>query len=130
MEKWLVISAEDLSQFYEGRRLGDGKYVAYCPLCASNSETLYITDGRKGTLIYCHSGCDKEEILKEHDIQLFQLFVNQKSKPKLPYDPTDDLIAVEIIRANRNEITSESDIAWAYSVKERLIAHNHWKPKL
>tara|TARA_R110001606_G_scaffold329549_1_gene476790 strand:- start:182 stop:580 length:399 start_codon:yes stop_codon:yes gene_type:complete len=129
-----LIEAAALSEFFEGRRIGEGKYLSLCPLCSSKSETLYLTDGRKGTLIYCHSGCDKEDVLAEVGLKLQDLFSNSHTFVKPPYDPAEDLHRVDIIRSfikekkEKGEPIRESDVVFANSVKARLKSHNCWKP--
>jgi hypothetical protein len=124
--------AEALSQFYNARRLGEGKYTAVCPVCDSTSQTLYLTDGRKCTLIYCHSGCTKEQVLAAVGLKVSDLFANDMPYKRPPYDPKDDLANMVIIRAGiindrlDGRECSDSDKVWIKGVVNRLKSNDCW----
>ena len=76
-----VLKARELAQrFDHARELGEGRWVARCPV-HDRGQNLYITDGDSGkTLMYCQSGCDNVEILKKVGLTWRDLFSGDAPK--------------------------------------------------
>ncbi len=115
-----MLKASDLAARCENaRELREGRWVAQCPVHKSGNN-LYISDGEKQTLFFCHSGCDKGEILEALGLTWRDLF--GKSAAKRLYDPGNDATAILIYRkdAALNKKISRSDAVFINAAGKRL----------
>jgi len=122
-----VYKANDIAQLMpRHRRLGEGRYVAQCPVHMGSDDNLYITDGDKGTLLYCHSACAKRDILEAIGLSWKDLFLTSKSKP--PYNPSDDVTTMLIYRAHIKQDArpvTRKDAIVVNSAQARLHRHGY-----
>lgn len=49
-------------------------YIACCPAHDDNNPSLSITEKDGRILMYCHAGCDIEDICSALDIKVYNLF--------------------------------------------------------
>ena len=115
-----MLNARDLaSRLEKVRELRDGRWVGQCPVHQSGNN-LYVSDGDKQTLFFCHSGCDKNEILKAIGLTWRDLF--GKSAPKRIYNPADDAISILIYRTDAalGKKISNSDARFINAAGKRL----------
>ena len=122
-----MISAEQLANAFQGsRQLKPGRYVTRCPIHNGGSENLYITDGDKGTLIFCHAGCETKEILSTVGIGLKDLYSTKA--PRRFYDPSDDVITMLIYRSHvaSGQKVSNGDARFVNGVSSRLRKNGYF----
>ena len=115
-----MIRASDLcSRLNRARELGEGRWVAQCPV-HQGGDNLYVTDGDKGTLFFCHAGCKKEEILQAIGLTWRDLFTGKA--PRKIYDPSGDAMTLLIYRADvaLGKNISSSDMRWVNAAGARL----------
>ncbi len=76
-----MLKARELAQLFDhARELGEGRWVARCPV-HDRGQNLYITDGDSGkTLMYCQSGCSNVDILKKVGLTWRDLFSGDAPK--------------------------------------------------
>ena len=91
-----MIKAEELaSSIPNSRKIAEGRYVAQCPV-HGGGDSFYISDGDKGTLLYCHAGCSVHSILKALDLNWQDLFGQPGVRRK--YDPSNDALVMALYR--------------------------------
>lgn len=56
------------------------KAQGFCPCHDDKNASLSITMGRKCTLLYCHAGCRKEDIVQAAGLQMQDLFYDEKPR--------------------------------------------------
>lgn len=64
---------EILSYFQVKRRSGD-KAQCICPAHNDHSPSLTISKGEKGTVLYCHAGCETADVLKAVGLKMSDLY--------------------------------------------------------
>jgi hypothetical protein len=69
-----MTSAELLSFFDHVRPRGPGRWSARCPAHDDRSPSLSITEGERGLLLKCWSGCSIHEICRSLGIEQRELF--------------------------------------------------------
>ena len=120
-----MLEARELAQLFDhARELGEGRWVARCPV-HDRGQNLYITDGDSGkTLMYCQSGCSNVEILKKVGLTWRDLFSGDA--PKRPYDSFDDHNTLLFYRqglANGEKNMNPAFVKQAGIAQERLRKH-------
>ena len=122
-----MLKAEELANAFPGsRELKPGRWVTRCPVHDGGSQNLYITDGDKGTLIFCHAGCETREILSTVGIGLKDLYSTKT--PRRFYDPSDDATAMLIYRAHvaAGKRVRKSDARFVHGVSARLRRNGYF----
>lgn len=56
------------------------KAQGFCPCHDDKNASLSITMGRKCTLLYCHAGCRKEDIVQAAGLQMQDLFYDERPR--------------------------------------------------
>lgn len=64
----------------------DNGYIACCPAHDDNHPSLSITEDDGKILIYCHAGCDIEEICEALDISVKDLFTDEEDDYEWEFD--------------------------------------------
>jgi hypothetical protein len=101
--------ASELSSLLRGKRIGQGKYQAKCPAHDDRNPSLSIRDGKKGVLIQCWGGCEKEAVLEACGLKFSDLFYDNGLTNR------KDIEAARILReqteavnqAKRRELTKQ-----------------------
>ena len=122
-----MLKAEELANAFPGsRQLKPGRWVTRCPVHDGGSQNLYITDGDKGTLIFCHAGCETQEILATVGIGLKDLYATKA--PRRLYDPSNDVTAMLIYRAHvaAGKHVSNTDAKFVNGVSSRLRKNGYF----
>jgi|TARA_R110000823_G_scaffold203849_2_gene334879 hypothetical protein len=115
-----VLTASDIApSFDHARELGEGRWVSQCPV-HKGGQNLYITDGRKGTLIFCQAGCDTADVLDQIDLSMRDLYLDRA--PIKFYDPENDATAMQIYQAavRRGEKLGDTDAIFINTASRRL----------
>lgn len=81
------MTAAQLAQLLNGRKVGRGKYLAKCPAHGDDHASLAISDGEQGVLVYCWAGCDTRDVVAALGLKLSDLFYSRVS-PAVRYEMT------------------------------------------
>jgi hypothetical protein len=66
---------ENVLAHFEGARKVGKEYQALCPAHADSKPSLSIGEGDGGKIVlYCHAGCETEEVLKQAGLRMSDLF--------------------------------------------------------
>lgn len=65
-----------LSQLDKVKKCGNG-YIACCPAHDDNRPSLSVKEDDGKILLYCHAGCEIEEICEALDISVRDLFTEE-----------------------------------------------------
>ena len=119
-----MIDAQQISELIDGKRIGDGRYRGKCPV--HGKDHFYVTDGDRGTMMFCHAGATFSELCEALGIKTTDCFPGEYTPP--PYNPQADMTAVTLaavdLRAGRT--LSDSDISFVNKAKARLKKNNQW----
>jgi hypothetical protein len=122
-----MMSAEQLASGFDSpREIKPGRWTTRCPVHDGKSRSLYISDGKKGTLVYCQAGCSTAEILAKIGLKFRDLY--DKLGAKKLYDPSGDAIAMLIYRAwagDKKKI-SPRDAKFIFRTQARLRDHGYF----
>src|SRR5436190_6297763 len=64
-----------------------GWWRATCPAHGSRADTLALTDAQDGLRVYCHAGCQPEDILAA--LRRLELLVDESGGSGVPPDPAE-----------------------------------------
>ena len=115
-----MLTASDIApSFDHARELKEGRWVTQCPV-HQGGQNLYISDGRKGTLIFCQAGCDTADVLDQIGLSMRDLYLDRA--PRKFYSPENDAIAMLIYQATikRGEKLTDKDALFVNTVSRRL----------
>ena len=115
-----VLTANEIAlSFDHARELKEGRWVSQCPV-HQGGQNLYITDGRKGTLIYCQAGCSTADVLDQIGLTMRDLYLDRG--PIKFYDPENDKTAMLIYQAavSRGEKLGDADAIFINTTSRRL----------
>jgi hypothetical protein len=62
-----------LAKQLKGKRNGDG-WMCRCPAHRDKQASLKVSSGQKGTIVFCHAGCDIDKLCAALNITKQQLF--------------------------------------------------------
>jgi len=77
-----MTSAELLSFFGHVRLRGPGRWLACCPAHEDREPSLSISEGERGHLLHCFSGCALADICRSIGLAERDLFYAQASDPQ------------------------------------------------
>ncbi|HUF75364.1 MAG TPA: AAA family ATPase [Longimicrobiales bacterium] len=66
-------TAEVLERLQGVKRAGSG-WMARCPAHEDRTASLSVSEGREGTVLYCHAGCNQEAVVSAMGCELRDLF--------------------------------------------------------
>jgi len=121
-----------LSHFTKVRQMKPNHWMACCPAHDDKTPSLSITERPDRTLIYCHAGCEAEDVLKKADLSWSDLYRNQfkaayeqaaHKRIKVDIDPLDvekRVLAIAKARIDQGIEMSIDDRARVALAVERL----------
>lgn len=81
--------SELISRFPKVRKIADG-FMVSCPAHADKNPSLHISEKGGKLLLFCHAGCDTDEILAKVGVKKADLFLEQANcEPEAIYPYTD-----------------------------------------
>jgi len=100
-----VTTTELLSHFDAVKKTGTG-WRARCPAHDDGTASLSISEGKKGSVIFCHAGCPTDTVLAKKGLKLPDLFSdtgNGKPAPRLAkasydYQDADAKLLFQVVR--------------------------------
>lgn len=68
------LSADAVVDRLDGARRSTGGWMAQCPAHDDDRASLRVSDGRKGTVLFCHAGCSFTDVCSALGIDRTDLF--------------------------------------------------------
>jgi hypothetical protein len=143
-----MTSSEFLGLVERVRSRGQGKWSACCPAHPDRNPSLSVTEGDKGLLVRCWSGCTVESICSAVGLRLTDLFFDagvkddawrvrkrerDRAREEKAVQQQADGIAIDCLREAGSLVTSARDIdisewkADALDAALDLVAEAHTK---
>jgi hypothetical protein len=97
---------ENVLAHFEGARKVGKEYVALCPAHADSKPSLSIGEGDGGKVVlYCHAGCETEDVLQQAGLRMSDLFPPGGRKGgKGPGAPAGKIVAEFDYRDEQGEL--------------------------
>ncbi len=120
-----MIDAAQIAQMIGGRKIGEGRFRGKCPVCVK--DHFYVSDGDRGTIMYCHAGASFKEMCDALGIKQTDCAPGDYTPP--PYNPQDDMTAVTLaaVDLRKGKTLSQSDISFVNKAKARLKKNKQWR---
>ncbi len=80
---------EQILTSLEGVRQISGGYIALCPAHNDRNPSLSIRDGDEGVVLYCHAGCSINDVTSSMELNLSDLFHDNKGIKVHKYKQSD-----------------------------------------
>jgi hypothetical protein len=75
------VTATEIAEQLEARRVGPGRWISRCPAHADRSPSLTIREGREGrVLLHCFAGCTLAAVLQAAGLTVQHLFAAGKPR--------------------------------------------------
>lgn len=107
----------------DGVKPSGNNYIALCPAHDDKKQSLSVSTGEEGQiLVYCHAGCDTQEIVSAMGLSMSELFPNSKTEFSAIYEYRDAdgvLLYQKMRRADKTftQRTPDGKGGWIYNRK-------------